>query len=1113
MNPFDPNTVELKGSNLVEASAGTGKTYSIAILSLRLLIEENLSIKEILMVTFTNAAVAELEDRIRLFVRKASKAAKGVKIDDDGIAKLIKDSKVPSAEIIRRLEKAKIELDETSILTIHSFCQNTLTEFAFETDQIYGAEPIQDIGELIGEGVNEFWRNNIRGLDKDLLKILLSQKVRLGMDYHKRLSRGVLCSAVQQGLGAKTFAGTSLDLNELPNIIVQHEELMAHAQGLEEHIRSFIGTIKGFTENQANIWIETLSKPQSFWNKLMVSTAQYTPKIFSDEVEMYYEYEETISSGINGIYVNAIKQVQPAIRNHLAENKLVGVDDLIKHIHKAVVEKKNTSLIENLRAKYKAVFIDEFQDTDQLQYEIFSSLFDNSAILFYIGDPKQSIYGWRKADINTYFKASNSVAKKRRYTMTTNYRSANNYVDAMNKFFLPKKKFDTFCYDSKSSQKILYEEVNGIQHDSILMSDEEIIKSLTIYNDYRNQNDIFSDVFDLVHSLLVNGNLNGKQVKPSQVAVLVRSGYEGARIKRGLSNLGIPTISLSDEKVFDSQEARYLSYILETINEISWKGINKALLNPFTGLTSEYLQKLDNEQELNRFKKYAEIWAKQGVYPMLIQYLADYDVQSVLLEKTSIGGDRIISNFYQLAEILQRAESENKYSPSELTRFLKRSMEGFQDDNDEYVQRIESDEEAVKIVTIHKSKGLEYDIVIAPFLDFTIKEKGAFTSFRSANGTYMFCSSGQLRENDDLWAIEQEQENRRLLYVAITRAKYNAFIFKINDGENNTTSLTTFHEEQLLNPAEHVDTSVYEKKPLKPFEKQKHAAKKKIFTPIPSITLSDAHWRKMSYSYLAGEHGYIPKTIKKESYKKGSYDQFIFKDLPKGAHVGNLLHNIFEFIDFSTTDKTTWQNEIDRSLQVFLPQCKNMCRLHLMTMLDEVLNTTIKIGGDSFQLSQISNDQRVNELEFNFNTANFSVADLTSLAEEEPDDYEIHTRKDENIEGLLNGLIDLFFFHNGKYYILDWKSNFLGDVLDDYEQPKLTAAMSESNYHLQYLIYSLAAKKYLKSKLGIEFDYESHFGGVIYLFLRGVRKDNNTGVFLYEPKKEALDKLDLLLRY
>jgi len=1106
---FKVNSVDLSGKNLIEASAGTGKTYSIGILTLRLIIEKNIPVNKILMVTFTNAAVAELEDRIRKFIRAAYKISKGGKVhsDYDGIVALLDDiideNKATEDGIVASLDAAIQLLDETSIQTIHSFCQNTLTEYAFETDQMYGAELLTNIDDIIIDSVQDFWRKHITGLDIEFLGMI-------------NIKMANLISVVKDSLAEKVFIGKKVDgVNDINNLyqiqLNLKQDFLTHVENKnwDDYLDGCLA-ISGVGLGTVNKWKEYALDAEIFWEKLKNNK---TNRLFlEDEIRLKNNYNNNITKSENTIYHKVIELASNRVNKHLFENKLMTQDDLITNVHKAVAIKKNIKLIASLKDKYQAVFIDEFQDTDKNQYDIFDTTFsggEDDSILFYIGDPKQSIYGWRKADINTYFNAKNGCETR---VMNVNYRSSNNYVDAMNEFFQASVDPFHFTENKDKGNTIDYEAITANKENSSLVVNDEGIKPMTIYKDAE---DISIKTADGILQLLNNGKLNGKKINPSNIAVLVRKKDQGKEVKSALESFGVPAITMDDSRVFESDEAKNIGYILETVIDLSWKRINKALLNVFTGKSAQDLLELNKKSEVNNFRNYQEIWSNNGVYAMLLQYISDYNVKEGLASVN--GGERIISNFYQIAEILQKQEVENKYSKTEVYRFLRRNIEGFDDQNDEYQQRIESDEQAVKIVTIHKSKGLEYDIVFAPFLDFTLTNKWTFLDFRAKNNDYVFTLKNQMTDDEKaIWGLQNEQENRRLIYVAITRAKYNCFIFKKEELENKPTSLSPFFvklAEQGTNLKEiEIKNFDWELDEDEKFIPEKNESTKLSLDIPKNLKLEDRHWRKMSYSYLSGDHGYSPKELKVDSYDEGSYDQFIFKDLPKGAHVGNLLHNIFEFIDFTEQDSSKWIDTIEVSLKRFLPNpdFKEAFTPQLLKMTQMVLNTKMGVGEELFKLSSILNSNKITELEFDFMTDNFNVDKLSTLKKYLPENFHISTKKNENIEGILHGFIDLFFEHNGKYYILDWKSNFLGDGIDDYSEEKLITAMSDSNYHLQYMIYSLAIRKYLNSKLGDKFNYEDHFGGVIYLFLRGVRADGDTGIYTYKPASKLIDKLEAI---
>ena len=1115
MKKFNVETVELKGSNIVEASAGTGKTFSLAILALRLIIEKEIPISKILMVTFTNAAVAELESRIREFVRLAYKYANGNVIDDDYkiITKIIEENK-NKYDVKNRLYKAIRELQNTSILTIHSFCQETLTEFAFETNQIYGAETIEDTSDVVIDEVNEYWRKRIANKDIQFLSLFKNFGIKIGSDAYPRLSNGFIRKLVQEVLNGKIFKGKQeCDEDKIFSLI---KNLEFEFSKIKDLIESKIGILY-FKQDKADkilCELQGLSFHEIYKYIKNKRTSNVMENVFGSLYFLMDKIEERKLYLLNCIYAEIEKISRENISKYIKENNLITYDDLIKNVHTAVI-KNNLDLNKELRNKYQAVFIDEFQDTDKLQYEIFDNVFHNHSILFYIGDPKQSIYAWRKADLNVYFKAKTKVGLKRAFTMTTNYRSSDNYVKAMNKFFMPTPKFNTFNFGANG---IKYDSVDANRKASTLKINKQKRTPICIYENYENLGEIREDAGDLIRVLLTKSKLDNKEILPKNIGVLVRTGRQATEIKNELQKYSIPAITVDDKKIFESNEARDLLYVLETTSEISWKGINKALLTSFTNFKSQDILKLNDIDEVSKFKIYNKIWIDKGIYSMMLNFISDYNVKSNILDNNNENGERIISNLFQLIEVLQKVESENRYSPKELTNFLNRRINGLKDDSDEYTQRIESDEDAVTIMTIHRSKGLEFDIVIAPYLDFKVEEKFGFSTYRETNDDYCFVVNGQLGKKLSIWEEQQEQENRRLLYVAITRARYNCFIFKEKEPKKKNpdkfkSTMSPFYNELELKKDKLIDYICFSDYETVAGQYKNDSLKIKDYKSVelPKIELTDKYWKKMSFSYLSAEHKYYPKETKNKSYENEKYNQFIFKDLPKGALLGSMLHNIFEFIDFTNDDK--WGSIVDISLRQFLPNYigSDKFRDKLEQMIVEVLKSTIKIDNESFKLEDVKLEKRRSEFEFDINVSQFELNILQDgINELLPNNYEVKTKYNEQLEGILNGFIDLFFEHNGKYYILDWKSNFLGDTIEDYNNEKLVQAMNENNYHLQYLLYTLAIKKYLESKLQ-NFDYEKHFGGAIYVFLRGVRENEETGLFVDKPSLELIDEIENII--
>lgn len=1134
--PFEVRTVPLQGSNLIEASAGTGKTYSIAILALRLLLK-GYSISEILMVTFTKAAVEELESRIRLFIRTAQQGCMGWPIEDETIKGLVEEAMIAEGKELttQRLKNALLLLDETAILTIHSFCQRTLDEFAFETGQVFSAETMtaQDAAAVVEDQVNRFWRRYITTLELDLLKWV----------HANDFSRPNLIKVINLALGGKAISApekytpgflepdaqkATVDLlgkslrasgekrqqlveqlaTDAPNVLARIAANKSASRYLKEYIQNGLDA-----EGLFSYLLDKSSKPADYLLTLF-------PDIFQGIQEMK-QLEQSAAAMIhlyiNKLYQFAIEEVRKGVEQVKEERNWISFDDMIQRLHQAVVVKRHPGLIAALQKKYKAAFIDEFQDTDKLQFELFDVLFGRSNLLFYIGDPKQSIYAFRKADIFTYFKAAQAV--EHRYAMNTNFRSSHAIIRALNHFFLPVQDFDTFYFKDVPGgiQYVTVDPPAGNSKGGLFYNDKPFHPFLIQHSP--NKEGVAFNVANAVVALLADKGYQlddkgtRRNIKPSDIGILVRSRFEGNAVKEALSLYKIPAITIDETKILSTPVALEVQYILEAVYAISASSINKALLISLTGMTINDLLSIDEEQTLQRFKSYQTAWESEGVYVMLMRFMADYQVRSRLLNGDMVQGERILSNVGQLMELLHKMENLQQYAPVELLHWLQKGIQRDMVEGDEFEQRMESDEAAIKIVTIHKSKGLEYNIVMAPYLDMNVRIEDALLSFRDPNDeVYYFINKGLRNPAQEQWLItDAEQENRRLLYVALTRAKYACFINSNNSNKNNNSTLRRFVKALRDNETAALEAGIATFDAPIPDPGYTYDSGEPVY-PVQyekanRFHLLQPYWRKMSYSFLNPEHT-LPSLPYASTYDS-AYDQFIFKELKKGAHTGNLLHFIFERIDF--VDPAYWETVVRQALKRLSSSTDDSSVQHLVQLLETITRVDLPMADSAIpttiRLAEVSREQRLNELEFDFVAAPFSTGTLQQLAEQQAP---FSLRHFNELEGIMNGKVDLFFEHGGKYYILDWKSNYLGDTLQDYDSASLQEAMTANNYHLQYHIYTVAVCKYLRFRLP-QFDYDTHFGGVFYLFLRGVRKGKTTGIFYNRPSYALIQKLEALL--
>jgi len=1129
---FDVLTVPLEGSNLIEASAGTGKTFSIAILALRLILRQYLPsntvekdtiyINQILMVTFTTAAVAELESRIRKYIYIAeryvtqSEEEKSAVCSENPMIATIVDLAIQNApssnEVQQVLRDNLLLLDEANILTIHSFCQSTLNEFAIETNQLFGVELYTETDKLLDIELNKFWRKNITTLASSILRELDLERKR------KDIKDVVRCHLDGKSYSfydsEKDYSIT--DFNQLWIDIdaqIEHEkneaideinivleelsvreciEKSAAVKKSKEKYLNVLGDIAAF----AAVYSSDTSKiktilPESLTILLDNFIAQY------DKVENYKQQLFFVT--INNL---AIQEITKSYRQFLSVNNYVTYDELIDKLHIAVNGIAADRLKEKLNEKYKAVFVDEFQDTDKKQYEIFFETFVDKGILFLIGDPKQSIYGWRKADMLTYFKARENVRQV--YQMNVNYRSSAVAIDAMNAFFKPKNDFDTFYYQNEP-ERIDYIPVEAPENSTkgALLYNSEACAGMTLIDNLPNKDAIVETVANISLQLLTDENysLKNRAVVPSDIGIVVRTNQQAMQVKKALSVRNIPSVVINEEKVLTSDEALDILYLLHAVLTPSLSKINRFLMADIVGFDYRQLLRIDDNKVLDIFQELSTIWTKDGVYPMLIRFASVFGIENKWTQQTD--GERKLTNFFHVTELLNQMEKKKNYSPDELIAWLQRSIDGLEHTGDEYELRMESDENAVKIITIHKSKGLEYNIVLAPFLDLnsSITPNRTFVQFYDkATAQYVTKDALLLSKTEKQdYKIEQERENRRLLYVAITRAAFKFYVLHSKREKN--SSLAAFYS--AFNSDIIVDATFLT------FLDNNYIGKKESTISYPleaeHFELREKNWHKLSFTGLSFHGDSVPK--ERTKLFKDAYDSFVFDQLKFGAASGNLLHDILEEVDF-TSDKRH-EEIVRKKLQRYLSSDSETLLPNMLAFLQHILHTDIVVDDQVFKLNQIPNYKRLSELEFDFPIKDFDYYKLPHIVKEQ---YPVQVRSFEStsLQGLMNGKIDLFFEHDGRYYILDWKSNYLGFRLDDYNKDGVFKAMTENNYHLQYLLYIVAVKKMLESRLPY-FNYEKQFGGVIYLFLRGVREGGDSGIFTAKPSYRTIAALARLL--
>jgi len=645
----------------------------------------------------------------------------------------------------------------------------------------------------------------------------------------------------------------------------------------------------------------------------------------------------------------------------------------------------------------------------------------------------------------------------------------------------------------------------------------------------------------------------------SNIAVLVRENREARLVQDSLRNLSIHSVLHSSGNLFDTHESlemeRVLAGIAEPHSEVL---IRIALTTDMLGLSGEELEsqsrnEADWEEWLTHFQEYNTLWERHGFVGMFRYFLAHENVRERLLAFPD--GERRLTNILHLMEVLHTESIERKLGISSMIKWLacQRDPEALR--SEEHELRLESDESAVRIVTIHKSKGLEYPVVFCPFNWGDSKARKKEFTYHDPEDDWQLnlvldpetVSGKTLAERENL------AENIRLLYVSLTRAKNRCYLvwgpFKdagtsslayiLHTPGNDSSSIIEATQEKFLNltdtdmrnTLEGISArsegaiSLYDMPEQSEETCAPPAEQPATLTCRKFPGIADRDGRIASFSYLLSERMAMPVILPDDiadlpdrdggtivaemPYQKEPSGMFAF---PKGAKAGNCLHDILEQVDFTTPDGLETETLITEKLRQhgFDPKWQEvLCR-----MIGAVVTTPLQPAINGLKLSAIGNEDRLSELEFYFPLNRLTPDTLRSIFKESgilsPSTFpeRIGRLNFKPVKGFMKGFMDLVFRYDGRFFLVDWKSNFLGTSIEDYGAESLAEVMREEFYVLQYHLYVMALHQYLKTRVS-GYDYETHFGGVFYIFLRGVDPDagSNVGVYRDRPAKNAIEFL------
>lgn len=1105
------NDLDLNKSGVIEASAGTGKTYTICTIVSKIIRAGYAEAGQIVVVTFTEKAAGELKQRI-------------VKRLEDDLAESSDSTETEN------LKNALAHTDEIHIGTIHGFCNGLLHEFSFENGTPFKLNSNTDPA-LRSRLLNLRIRRDWQKMYGDILPILLktsgfiddpdsfmddverlSDKLYAFVDCGNRPKNDLLTNSYKTIPEVRTAESLKSMLDDLKNSWNKIGKLAAAAKkecetatfiskGRKVALRSLKSVINAAehcldSESFDNADLGTLSELTDKNEKIfdyenIEGTDVYA---FQTEVKKFLEAHNEFAVVLK---VNSAVRLVKDFRAAKAESGIIDFDDMLILVYEALQNKVNGENLfcRELQQKFRYALLDEFQDTDQVQWGIFKTIFLDKTSpgnkIYLIGDPKQAIYSFRNADINTYNLAKREVLASGglMYNLGKNYRSVKTLVNGFNKLFST----EFFGKDGKITYINVDSQSADEQKISIVPSKENALCCLVSEKkggefSKAMKNFVVKEIIRLEKNVKIKDKNGKRPLNFGDICILTRTNDDCRDVRNALTNAGIPADIYKETGIFRSEEALNVYCILDALMFAGDESrLKKALLTEFytysaselEGMSSEELwqkaklsslQKIARRMEWSSF--FAELFDCTEIFTNLLvaDTTADKNVAS-----------RKITDYRHIAEVLQ----ENAYREKLNLEGMQKHLDSLRFFSDMDFFRKSGEQPMVRIMTIHASKGLEFPVVF--IMSCRMKENNKLPLFQSYHSGGKLIINAMPEKDNEAYDEEMTQEHNRLLYVAITRASCKLYLPIDYDALEIPDNAQKINIDEI--PTDFVS-----------WEKGETEAEDlpEEFMNIDPEEMK-RYFRLESFSSLSAKGEHIEQlesafTLDNDDLREE--DEVADKavaargTLPGGTTTGNMIHKIFELIDFeaaadaagtrknqiiaSLTDGKTEESKIILdAIHFYYP---NLTPIQLGIYAEEAanivynaLNTPLQTtDGGCFYLHEISKSDRISEMNFYM-----SVPDKKDLQ--------------------ITGSLDLVFRYGGKYYFLDWKTN----SLENYAN---TREYTDEHYAMQYKIYFQALQRFLSARLKGDFRYNRDFGGIFYIYVRGVIPGNSKqGVCFYKP--------------
>ena len=1187
--PLDPMTMPLQGLHVIEASAGTGKTWTLAALYVRLVLGHlrqrpqgeasgnvGLYPPQILVMTFTEAATAELRGRIRERLAQAARffrdSDRGAVDADDFLCNL-RDAFPPTQwpECAYRLDMAAQWMDDAAIFTIHGWSSRMLKQHAFDSASLFQQSRVEDSERLKLTAVQDYWRQWFYPLPVAQLSALKT----LGKTPDEFLEvLGKRWAMADKAPQSTVFSG------DAPDTLLQKwgawkerlEALQAMARPLWTpdtvtmvNEAAVSKTLKGYRPDwlqgwlaQMQLWSQgesvELKTLERFSVTVLVSKgwAGAQAHIVFAHIEALCDHMRAEPEVAEGLQAHAAHEIGLAYRNTKAQLAQFDFSDLLQCLYRAL-QAPDGRLASAIRQQYPIALVDEFQDTDPWQYGSLSKIYGESTRpdtgLIMIGDPKQAIYSFRGADLDTYLEAR--AQAQAIHTLSGNFRSTPGVVAAVNHVFSQvEKPFGDVPFEPVVARN---EAVHPLQLGAATQP------AMTVWHQHSAKpprKDVFlrqmaalfaTQMVELLNQGRANpGSREPGTVAPGDMAVLVRGWREARAIRQALSARGVRSVYLSErDSVFDTAEATDLWRILLAVsNPRSTAWLRAALTTRLWGLEWAQLEALFQDERawdsvVDQFHQWQTIWQRQGFLPMLHHLLHAQSIPARLFnprhsqsDSQNQSGERQLTNLLHLGDLLQTV-SLNLQGEGALIRYLEAQLQNPTTSGDTAQLRLESDANLVQVITVHKAKGLQYPLVFLPFVSAFMAEKK---------------DSGK----DDALRLA---EDIRLLYVALTRAEKALWVGLAQvkgdvDGPSPKakSAVSVLLQRQSADDLTERLTAwlacqdiVVAPAPAPNDDRYTPTALDKVWKPASEPKrLLKSHWWSASFSALVQHplptltHEAALDTERDSRLADAQVDSalveaeegpvvpalpLVYNAFPAGSAYGTLLHDLLEWQtqrDWpaaleapSAAVAQEWRSLVARKSQRLKLNEEHVALLNVWVQQTLLTDLPIALSGapvTPLKLAALTRATAWPEMGFAMTVQKMPALQIDQLIQQQvlmgQPRLPLQTR---TLEGMLIGFMDLVLEHEGRYYVMDYKSN----RLPAYDTAHLQAAILSHRYDVQYTLYLLAVHRLLKSRLP-DYDYDQHIGGALYLFLRGIDQPG-AGLFADKPPRELIESLDAAL--